>query len=169
MAWMELPHSSHCLVCGRDNAYGLKLSLHVDSDTGIVRCAYTPTQHHVGFDGIVHGGVLATVIDEAMVWAATWRGKRFCVCGELTVRYRVPVKVGQKLIVTAELERSRPRLIETVAKMVLENAGNPLATANGKYVPLDAYQHDHMITTMLEEGETTDALTYLRNTPVSPT
>ena len=81
MPRIELPHTAGCLVCGRDNPHGLHLSLHVDPDSGIVTVDFIPLAEHIGFEGIIHGGVLATVLDEAMVWAATWAGRRFCVCG----------------------------------------------------------------------------------------
>src|SRR4051812_47048583 len=60
---LQLPHSAHCLVCGRDNPQGLKLDLFVDPDTGIVRSEFLPTQNHTGFAGVVHGGAIATVLD----------------------------------------------------------------------------------------------------------
>ena len=69
---LELPHTRGCMVCGRGNPLGLGLSLFVDPASGVVRVNYTPAGPHIGFEGVVHGGVLATVIDEAMVWAATW-------------------------------------------------------------------------------------------------
>src|SRR5215468_2142526 len=117
MAMLELPHSNDCLVCGRINPLGMKLHLLVDDATGEVRCHYTPQPEHVGFEGIVHGGALATVVDEAMVWAATWRGKRFCVCGELTVRFRQSAVVGQTVIIVAKVDFSRFTLIETSARV----------------------------------------------------
>ncbi len=55
---------------------------------GVVETRFLPAIEHVGFEGIVHGGAIATVLDEAMVWAASWHGKRFCVCGEMSVRFR---------------------------------------------------------------------------------
>ena len=70
---MELPHTAGCLVCGRQNPHGLKLSLHVDEATGIVRMDFAPRPEHIGFEGIVHGGVLATLIDTATFWAAFMR------------------------------------------------------------------------------------------------
>ena len=86
MPLLQLPHTAGCLVCGRDNPHGLRLDLHVDPETGIVRIEFAPRREHIGFEGVVHGGVLATVLDEAMVWAATWAARRFCVCAELTTR-----------------------------------------------------------------------------------
>src|SRR5207244_12843780 len=113
MAKLELPHTGGCLVCGRDNPHGLKLSLHVDDADGTVHVSFTPLAAHIGFEGIVHGGVLATVLDEAMVWAATWAGKRFCVAGEVSVRFRRSAGVGERWRVEPRLECSRARVLQT--------------------------------------------------------
>src|SRR5256885_15812026 len=83
----QLPHTHACLVCGRDNPHGLKLDLFVHEKSGVVRAEFTPTEHHSGFERIVHGGMIATVLDEAMVWAATWRVGPFLLCAELTLRF----------------------------------------------------------------------------------
>lgn len=161
MAMLELPHSPGCLVCGRNNPHGLKLYLHVDEQTGHVRVDFIPRQEHVGFEGMIHGGVLATVLDEAMVWAATWRGRRFCVCGELTVRFRQSVHVGQSLIVMAQVDYSRPKLIETTGK-ILDTSNSLIATANGKYIPVAPDQHKAFVTTLIEEDATAAALNVLK-------
>jgi acyl-coenzyme A thioesterase PaaI-like protein len=165
MGMLELPHSPGCLVCGRNNPHGLKLFLHVDEQSGHVRCDFIPRPEHVGFEGIIHGGALATVIDEAMVWAATWRGKRFCLCGELTVRFRQMVHVGQTLIVAAQVDYSRPTLIETTAR-VIDSGNSLIATANGKYMPVAPDQHKSFVATLLEEEATSRALTLLRGSGV---
>lgn len=162
MAWIELPHSVDCLVCGRGNPHGMKLSLKVDDSTGQVVCEYTPRVEHVGFEGIIHGGALATVADEAMVWAATWRGKRFCLCGEMTIRFRQPAAVGQPLVVAASVEFSRPRLIETFARISDAKSNALIATASGKYVPVSPDQHSAFLATLQEEPETSASLTSLR-------
>ena len=73
---LELPHTSGCLVCGRDNPHGLHLSSFVDPETGVVTTTFTPAPHHIGFESVIHGGVLATVVDELMVWAAIWASQK---------------------------------------------------------------------------------------------
>jgi len=158
---MELPHTSGCLVCGRENPHGLHLSLHVDSASGVVSVRFVPEAHHIGFDGIVHGGVIATIVDEAMVWAATWVGKRFCVCGEMTVRFRQNTRVGMRLTVTAKVENFRPRLIQTTSEVV-DESGNILATASGKYVPILAEQHQEFVGTFVQSPSTSQAAEILR-------
>lgn len=162
MPLLELPHSKDCLVCGRENPHGVHLSLFVDDSSGEVRTKFVPQPHHTGFENVVHGGILATVVDEAMVWAATWRGRRFCLCAELTTRFRHPSRVGRSMDVIAWVEFSRPRLIETTAKFVDPETNVLLATASGKYIPVDADQHLTFLETFVNEPSTADAVAFLR-------
>jgi acyl-coenzyme A thioesterase PaaI-like protein len=150
---LELPHTPGCLVCGKANPHGLKLHLHVDESTGVVRVDFRPRPEHIGFDGVVHGGVIATVFDEAMVWAATWAGRRFCVCGELTTRFRRPARVNEVLHFEAKVEFSRPRLVTTAAT-ARDAEGQIIATASGKYVPMSIDQHRSMCATFVPEPQT---------------
>jgi acyl-coenzyme A thioesterase PaaI-like protein len=153
MSLAELPHTRGCLVCGRDNPHGLHLHLHVDPDTGVVTCTFTPHAEHIGFEGIVHGGILATVLDEAMVWAATWSGKRFCVCGELNVRFRALAKIGDPVIVEAKIASSRPRLI-LAEGLIRDASGNVLVTSTAKYVPLSPEKNREFVATLVNETAT---------------
>src|SRR6266581_934587 len=153
MPLLELPHTPNCLVCGRTNPHGLHLSLHVDPASNLVTTTLTPTRDHIGFEGIIHGGLLATVLDEAMVWAATWQIKRFCVCGEMTVRFRESAIVGEPLVVTAKVDGVRTRLI-TTSGQVQRADGAIVAMASGKYVPLPDDRNRAFVATLVEEPST---------------
>ena len=159
---LELPHTPNCLVCGRSNPHGLHLSLHVDPDTSTVTPHFTPTHDHIGFEGIVHGGLLATVLDEAMVWAATWSGKRFCVCGELSIRYKQSAVVGETIIVIAAIDQARKKLITTTAEVRRANDNTLLASATAKYVPLDDHRNRAFIATLVDEPPTRPAASLLK-------
>lgn len=150
---LELPHTAGCLVCGRDNPHGLHLHLFVDDTTGDVVTRYTPGPTHIGFTGVAHGGILATVFDEAMVWAATWSGKRFCYCGEMTVRFRQPALVGVHLTFRARIETARSRIITTTATAV-DDAGQVVAEASGKYVPLPPDKNREFVDTLVDDPAT---------------
>ena len=163
---LQLPHTTGCLVCGRDNPHGLGLDLYVDEGSGLVRCKFTPTEHHTGFEHIVHGGLLATVVDEAMVWTATWRARRFCLCGEMTVRFRQGAAPGQMLNVEAIVDYSRPKLIETSAK-IFDASGRLLTTASGKYIPLTPEQHQAALRSFIDKPETAAAARFLGPTDTS--
>jgi acyl-coenzyme A thioesterase PaaI-like protein len=162
MPLLELPHTAGCVVCGPRNPHGLHLHLFVDAATGIVQVDFTPLAEHIGFEGIIHGGILATVIDEAMVWAATWAGKRFCVCGEMSVRFRRSATVGQKIVVTAKIESQRPKLIQTTAEVT--GSDGVLAVASGKYIPLAPDRHAAFVDTLIDEPATAESANLLRDT-----
>lgn len=161
MATLSLPRTEGCLVCGRDNPHGLKLRLTVDDATGLVTAHATPTQHHIGFDDVVHGGLIATIADEAMVWAATWRVGRFCYCGELLVRYRRPVRPGMAITVEARIESARSRLITTSFRCINLD-GEELSSGSAKYVPLPAEENVRAFASFIDEDTTREAARRLR-------
>jgi uncharacterized protein (TIGR00369 family) len=163
---MQLPHTLGCLVCGRDNPHGLHLDLHVDPETGTVSAEFTPTVHHIGFEGIIHGGLLATVLDEAMVWAATWGGRRFCVCAEMTVRYLRTAAVGQSLRVEARLTSDR-KVIQCDG-VIRDSAGETITTATGKYIRLSKEGNQKFLATLVENDATRAACTLLRQDAENP-
>jgi uncharacterized protein (TIGR00369 family) len=162
MALIELPHTRGCLVCGHDNPHGLHLHLNVDQASGAVSCEFTPAIHHIGFEGIIHGGLLSTVLDEAMVWAATWSGKRFCVAGEMNVRFRQSATSGQPLHVTAAVTLVRSRLIEAEGA-IRDVSGKLLVEATGKYVPLNADRHREFVATLVREPQTAQTVAAFLN------
>ena len=165
---LELPHTAGCLVCGRHNPHGLHLGLHVDPATGAVAVPFTPRPEHIGFEGIIHGGVLATVLDEAMVWAATWAGRRFCVAGEMTVRFRKSAEAGRALRCEARVESAAsrrpgtPRLIHATGRITEADGGTLIAEATGKYVPVSPERHRAVLATFVDEPQTARAATILK-------
>ncbi len=109
MSKQQLPYTRDCFVCGAHNPHGLQLRFHREGDE--VHADFTAQPQHAGFRGIVHGGILATVLDEAMFWAAASTQKQFCLAAELNVRFVDKVIVGQKLVCVARLKSgSRPSL-----------------------------------------------------------
>ncbi|MDB5297843.1 MAG: thioesterase superfamily protein [Phycisphaerales bacterium] len=156
----QLPHTAGCLVCGRENPHGLHLDLRVDA-AGTVATDFSPGPTHIGFQGVTHGGVLATVLDEAMVWAATWAGRRFCLCGEMTIRFRKPAHVGEPLRFEARVTVARSRLVTTVG-VARDAAGAVVAEATGKYVPLPDDQNRAFVATLVDDPTTDEAARVLR-------
>lgn len=130
----ELPHTRSCFVCGEANPLGLKLRF--ESDGQVVRTRFTPSAEHIGFKGVIHGGLLATVLDEIMVWACAVRTRRFAFCAEMHVRFVRSVKPGQELVVIGELGADRRGKIFEAKASVREPRGEVLAEATGKYMPI---------------------------------
>lgn len=129
-----LPRTRSCFVCGVANPLGLNLGFVLDGPG--VRARFRPRPEHAGFKGVVHGGLVATVLDEAMVWAIGVRTGCFAYSAELSVRYRRPVPPEAELVVRGELtDQPRRRLLLARAELC-DAAGVVLAEATGKYMPL---------------------------------
>jgi len=128
-----LPYTQNCFVCGRHNHHGLHLQFRRVGDE--VHCEFTPQAEHAGFRGIVHGGLLATVLDEAMFWAAASTTKKFCLAAELNVRFVRKVRVGQPLLCVARLVADRRRIWESSAEL-RDAAGQVCASATCKQMPM---------------------------------
>ena len=84
-----------CFVCGSDNPGGLQFRYECGVD-GTVNATWTPTGMCEGFRGIVHGGIVSTVLDEAMSKAVFATNCQALTC-ELRVRFRHHVTVGEAL------------------------------------------------------------------------
>jgi uncharacterized protein (TIGR00369 family) len=130
----ELPHTRSCFVCGESNPLGFKLRS--ETDGRIVRAHFAFGADHVGFKETVHGGLIATLLDEIMTWACAVLTRRFAYCAELNVRYLKPVRPHISLVATAELVADRRgRIFESKADL-RDPSAVLLATAIGKYLPL---------------------------------
>jgi len=130
----ELPHTHSCFVCGESNAVGLKLRFTTDGRT--VQTRFRLGAAHIGFRGIVHGGILTTVLDEIMVWACAVPTQRFAFCAELTVRFLNPVRPDDEIIATGELLTNRKNRIFEAKAVLADRSGQAFAEATGKYFPI---------------------------------
>lgn len=139
-----LPHTRSCFVCGESNPAGLRLRF--ETDGRLVQTRFVPRAEHVGFRQTVHGGLIATLLDEIMVWACAVGTKRFAFSAELNVRFIGPARPNEVLIATGELVGNRrDKLFETRAGL-RNQEGVTLATATGKYVPIKQAELKEMVT-----------------------
>jgi acyl-coenzyme A thioesterase PaaI-like protein len=106
---MKQPNSNQCFVCGRNNPYGLHLKFY-ESAPGEVVVEYTVPEQFQGYPGVVHGGVVAAMLDE--VTGRVHMGgypPRFMFTARLDVRYRKNVPVGQPLKIIGRAATSKER------------------------------------------------------------
>jgi uncharacterized protein (TIGR00369 family) len=155
MSTLALPYTRDCFVCGAHNPHGLRLRFRRDGDE--VRADFVPEPQHAGFRGIVHGGILATVLDEAMFWAAATAKKQFCLAAELNVRFVNKVAVGQKLVCIARLKTDRGRLWESEAEL-RDEQGTVYARATCKQVPMSLESMKDAAVDFLPDPATTDGM-----------
>lgn len=120
-----------CFGCGELNSIGLKLKFYRDAAGG-VRTSFTPRVEHEGYQHMTHGGIISTILDEAMSWAVVSSG-RLAVTAKMEVRFRRPVAVGELIEVLARVTRDRGRTTQTSAEMY-DQSGDLLASATGSFM-----------------------------------
>jgi acyl-coenzyme A thioesterase PaaI-like protein len=115
LAPLRAARQSGCVVCGPDHPHGLRIPYRVDA-AGVATAEWTPTRDWEGFEGIVHGGIVSTVLDEAMSQAVAAGGCE-ALTAELRVRLRHRVSPGEPLLIRGWIVRRARRLIETEAAL----------------------------------------------------
>jgi acyl-coenzyme A thioesterase PaaI-like protein len=134
----QQPVSRDCFVCGVDNPSGLHMRFY-ETDTVPVQVTaeYTVPAHYQGYPGVVHGGIVATMLDE-VTSRTIFRGNppRFVVTARLSIRYRKPVPVETPLRLTGRVVEDKGRVI-TVAGEVQSMDGTILAEAEAVLVEVE--------------------------------
>lgn len=116
-----------CFVCGKNNPIGLKVKFRLEGKKAIAE--FTPTEFHQGWKGVVHGGIIQTLLDEGMSWAAIFAGL-VTVSAKMEIRWKRPANVGEMLLISSSLTRNTRRLVEAEATVSLKD-GTVVAEANG--------------------------------------
>jgi uncharacterized protein (TIGR00369 family) len=127
--------TSLCFVCGKNNSIGLHAHFYNLDDGGI--CAeFTPREEHQSYPGRVHGGILASLLDEAIgramqndhpeIWGVTV---------ELQLKYRKPVPIDVPVKMLAHITKYSTRIFEGEGQIILED-GTVAVEAFGRYVCL---------------------------------
>ena len=117
---LEARTQSACFVCGQDNPHGLRIRFEPQA-SGEVTATWAPDSAWEGFRGIVHGGVVSTVLDEAMSKAVAAAGHQ-ALTAELRVRFRRPVTSGGVFVIRGWIVKSTKRVIETEATVTALDA-----------------------------------------------
>ena len=119
-----------CFVCGERNPEGLRLAFRMDGERGEAAAEVVFPDRFQGWQGVVHGGLLATVLDEAMIKAAWARDLR-CVTGEITVRYSAPARTGVAYRLTGRVTETRGKITLAESELV-DRDGQAVARGAGK-------------------------------------
>ena len=133
---MGIENNDRCFVCGKQNPYGLQVNPEVKRAGAEVHIECTPPKHMQGWKNILHGGIISTLLDEAIthIGIGTYGGP--AVTAQLEVRFRNPAPTGEKLYVSAERIKVSRRLIEAKATVKLGDS-TVIATGTGKVMPVD--------------------------------
>jgi len=132
------PGSKFCFICGRQNPISLKLEFFSPAQ-GEVRSSLNVSEQYQGYPGVVHGGVIAAILDETGGRAHMTDPSEFMVTAQLNVRYRKPVPTGKLLVARGFAGEKRGRVSHAHSEIVNED-GEVLAEAELVLVDLPESQ-----------------------------
>lgn len=116
-----------CYACGDLNPIGLHLEFEMEGEWAVAR--FVARREHQGYPGYVHGGIVSSLLDEAMGWATYGKGI-WALTGKLETRFRDIVPTDELLTVRGTIVRDRGRALEVVAEL-RDAEGKLLADAKG--------------------------------------
>jgi len=127
------PSSALCFVCGTQNPHGLAATFYDDGRQ--VWTEVRPAEHHQGWPGVLHGGVVTAILDET-IGRVAFLHDRWVQTAKLEVRFKKSAPLGEPLRAQGRLVQDRRRLMEMGGELVHATTGELLAEATGVFVPL---------------------------------
>lgn len=126
---MEENRDTMCFGCGKDNPMGLHL--HFRTDENGCYTSFVPQPVHQSYDGRMHGGLISTLLDETMGNYPYMYEHKVAYTARLEVRFRQPVRIGERIRVITKVKRRKGQLLEMTGQVVRED-GTVAAEADGK-------------------------------------
>jgi uncharacterized protein (TIGR00369 family) len=121
-----------CFGCGPDNHHGMQLRFAIVEDGAAVEGSTVLADHYQGWVGFAHGGMVCTLLDEAMAHAGAAVG-RSCVTAGIKVRFRRPTPLGAPITIRGYIVERRSRVLR-MAGEVRDQAGVVLASAEADFI-----------------------------------
>ncbi len=113
------PNSNMCFICGRDNPVGLYMKFY-DNGANEVYCEYTVAEPYQGYPGVVHGGIVAAMLDEAVARVSMIGDHHHLMMSvKLEVKYRHPTPTNTPLRIVGRIVKLRGRLGKAVGGVYL--------------------------------------------------
>ena len=107
------PNSRNCFICGLENPVGLQLRFQ-EIAPGKIETTYTAPDDFQGYPGVLHGGIVATILDETSgrAFGGTKDDPRFMFTAKLEVVYRKNVPIGKLLRIVGKAVKDKGRSAE---------------------------------------------------------
>jgi acyl-coenzyme A thioesterase PaaI-like protein len=128
MKGME-PEYINCFACGKDNPIGLHLNFRYEDLEAISE--WDCPKEYCGYPDVIHGGIISTMLDEAMA-KAILINEGVAVTGKMTTIYRTPLKSGTGVIIVGKIEKIKGNVI--IAKAVIKDKEQIYAEAEAVYI-----------------------------------
>lgn len=127
----EVAKYKDCFVCGDRNETGLQARF-FELEDGSVVSEFVADERFQGYKDILHGGILAAMLDEVMIKAVLAKGI-FAVTAEIVIKFRRPVMTGQKIRLTGRIAQEGRRITKTTG-YAMDESGLEVASAEATYV-----------------------------------
>jgi acyl-coenzyme A thioesterase PaaI-like protein len=121
-----------CFACGARNTDGLQMVFRRSGER--IVADFTPQERHQGFPGLLHGGIVATLLDETLSRTGALR-REWLMTGRLEIRYRRPAPIGRPMRVWGAIVGQRKEAVRAEGALELED-GTVIADARGTFLPL---------------------------------
>jgi uncharacterized protein (TIGR00369 family) len=126
---------NYCFACGKNNPDGMRLRFTYDEDHKSFVCRFRLGKRYTGPPGHCHGGIIATILDEAMGKVNKHRHV-VALTSEMTVKYLRPVPLHRPLLVESREVRVKGRKHVNMAE-ILNEKGEVLASSRGLFIAID--------------------------------
>jgi acyl-coenzyme A thioesterase PaaI-like protein len=143
MTKIKQPNSRHCFICGLENPVGLHLHFY-ETEPGVVETQYIAPDHFEGYPGVLHGGIVAAIIDEVSgrAFMGGEDNPRFMFTGKLEVKYRKNVPIGKMLKIIGKAGKSKGKIAEAWAGIYDAETDELLAEGTGIHIDVPKDQID---------------------------
>ena len=125
-----------CFACGKENPFGLHMKFLTDDH--IVVSEVTIPQHMCGWGNLVHGGIITTLLDETMSWAAIHLLRRLILTRTMEVEFILPVAPNTPLHIEGRIERQIKNTEAVVSAVVYNKEDQICARSTGRFALLSS-------------------------------
>ena len=123
--------ANHCFVCGPGNPIGLKLNFTITDD--VCQSTFTPGEHHCGYDGVTHGGIVFSALDDVMANWLFLKGLK-AYTAKCDIRYRDALPIGTTVRLEGHCLKQKARLTQMKGIMIREDNGQVVAETEAAFM-----------------------------------
>lgn len=132
-SWKKLPNlDKDCFGCGLENHSGLRMIFETNGEQ--IRSKITVPPQFRGWSKLVHGGVISTILDETMSWAAIFLSKKFILTKQMTIQFHRPVYVGSTVSAIGYIKEKTGERKAIVKGELFDDEGKLCASSEGEFV-----------------------------------
>ncbi|MBL96175.1 MAG: thioesterase [Magnetovibrio sp.] len=123
--------AGHCFVCGDANSLGLHVRFRLDGE--VCRGEFTPGLQHSGYDGITHGGIVFSLLDDVMANWMFLQGMR-CYTAKCEIRFHEALPIGQRVLLEGRVLRQKQKLVVMEGRALRADDGTPVASCQASFI-----------------------------------